>query len=111
MTGIITDDDVDAQDRSTERTAQPTPLALAQERVQQAFDRLVGHKAGIDEMATAYESDYDKNLRVATAAELNQWAESLEQQRAARGAEQATQAAQRALGAQAVEEQMEGRPA
>lgn len=99
MTGIVTDDDVDAQDRSTQRTAQPTALEVAQQRVAQSYAMLFKRPANFPNMAEQYLSDHDRDLTKASVEELNSWADELDARRAANGAQAASAAAISGLGA------------
>lgn len=99
MTGIVTDEDTDAQRGPSQRTAQPTPLELAQARVAQSFSMLHKRPAYIADMAAVYLSDHDRALQDAGVEELNSWAEEMEMQRAAESVNAATAAAERGLGA------------
>lgn len=99
MTGIITDDDVDAPGAHA-RAAQPSALEVAQSRVRDAYSRYVGGTNwAFSDLAARYNSDTDRNVGTASVGELNDWADSLEAEMAQRGAETAVQAAGRSLGA------------
>lgn len=105
MTGVITDSDDDGRtsNQTTQRTSHPSPQQVAQKRVSDTYGRYVEDRAWqFSDLASRYESDYDRPIGTASPAELDAFADSLDAEIAQRNAQAAAGAAQRALGAEQV---------